>query len=119
MKTAEEMELKISNVLRIGVYIAGGIILIGWLMAFNSNNNIFDVYKTYEEVDLITSLKAQVILQNWGRLITYLGLIVLILLPIIRVLMSVALFIKQKELKMALIGAIVFIGLLISFYQGL
>lgn len=119
MKDIERMEYKISNTLRIGVLIAGAIIFIGWAMHFNSKNEVFALYQTYEQVDLFTSLKAQIILQNWGRLICYFGLFLLILLPIIRVILSVFIFIKQKETKMALIGAIVFVGLLISFFQGL
>lgn len=113
------MELKIASILRYGVLIAGGIILTGWLLSFNPNNNLFDAYKTYEQVDLIVSIKAQVLLQNWGRLLTYFGLFLLILLPVIRVFLSMILFFKHQEKQMALIGAIVFIGLLISFYQGL
>lgn len=119
MKDLETMELKISKFLRLGVIISGIIILVGWMMSFKPSNDPFINLQSYSNLNLIDSLQMHAILQNWGKLITYLGLSILISLPVIRVFLSVILFIKQKEKIMALLGAIVLIGLILSFSLGI
>jgi uncharacterized membrane protein len=119
MKDLETMELKISKFLRIGVVISGITIAIGWAMAFRMSSDPFANLQSYSPLNLIDSLQMHAILQNWGHLIAYLGLMILISLPVLRVFLSVFLFINQKEKKMALIGAIVLIGLILSFSLGI
>lgn len=114
----DRMELKISKFLRGGVIISGLVIAVGWSLSFKADSDPFAPLQTYRSLDLITSLKMNFLLEEWGKLITYAGLTVLISLPVIRVLLSVLLFIKQKEKTMALIGATVLIGLIISFSMG-
>lgn len=118
MKDLETMELKISKFLRAGVVISGIIILIGWAMSFKPDSDPFANLQTYSSFNLIDSLQMHAILQNWGKLIAYFGLTILISLPVLRVLLTVLLFIKQREKTMALIGAIVLIGLILSFSLG-
>ena len=113
------MELKISKFLRYGVIVSGIIIAIGWAMSFKPDADPFASLQTYESFNLIDSLQMHAILQNWGKLISYLGLTILISLPVLRVFLSVILFIVQKEKTMALIGAIVLIGLILSFSLGI
>ena len=119
MKDIETMELKISKFLRYGVITSGIIMATGWIFFFKSDSDPFKPLQTYSSLNLIDSLQMNFILQDWGKIISYLGLTVLILLPVIRVLLSTILFIKQKEKAMALIGAIVLIGLIISFSLGM
>ena len=118
MKDLETMELKISKFLRIGVIVAGAIIAIGWVMSFKPDSDPFANLQTYSSFNLVDSLQMHAILQNWGKIISYFGLTILISLPVTRVFLSVILFIKQKEKAMALIGAIVLIGLILSFSLG-
>ncbi len=118
MNELERMELKISKFLRIGVIISGAIITLGWAMSFRADYDPFENLKTYHQISLIDSFQIQFMLENWGRLIVYFGLMILISLPVLRVLLSVVLFVKQKEKKMALIGAIVLLGLILSFSLG-
>jgi uncharacterized membrane protein len=113
-----KMELKISKFLRNGVVVSGIIIAIGWAMSFKPDSDPFASLQTYESFNLIDSLQMHAILQNWGKLISYLGLTILISLPVLRVFLSMILFITQKEKTMALIGAIVLIGLILSFSLG-
>ena len=118
MNDLETMELKISKFLRIGVVISGLVITVGWLMAFKADSDPFAPLQTYQPYSLIDSLQMNVLLENWGKVIAYMGLTILITLPVIRVFLSIILFIKQKEKTMALIGAIVLIGLMLSFSLG-
>lgn len=118
MNDLETMELKISKFLRAGVAVAGLIIAIGWIMAFKADSDPFEPLQTYRPYSLIDSLQMNALLENWGKVITYMGLTILISLPVIRVFLSIILFVKQKEKTMALIGAIVLIGLILSFSLG-
>ncbi len=118
MNELERMELKISKFLRIGVVISGLIIAVGWIWSFDSSVDSFKNLQTYQPLNLIDSFEISFMLQYWGRMLCYLGLMILISLPVIRVLLSIFLFIKQKEKEMALIGAIVLIGLILSFSLG-
>jgi uncharacterized membrane protein len=119
MKDINLMELKISKFLRLGVLISGMIILIGWIMSFRPSSNPFLALQTYQSFNLLDSLQMHAILENWGMIIAYVGLSILISLPVLRVLLTTLLFIRQKEKTMALIGAIVFIGLILSFSFGI
>jgi uncharacterized membrane protein len=114
----ERMELKIAKFLRVGVVVSGITMLIGWAWSFKVNVDPFASLQTYSSLTFVQSIKVCLLLRYWGRLLIYLGLIILISLPIIRVILSTYLFIKQKEKTMALIGAIVMLGLILSFSLG-
>jgi uncharacterized membrane protein len=119
MNDIEKMELAIAKFLRIGVIIAGLVIAIGWLLTLKVAANPFIDLQQYSELPLIQSLKMQFLLQNWGMIISYLGLALLISLPVLRVLLSAFLLIMQKEYLLAIIAGIVIIGLMISFGLGI
>jgi len=119
MNDINTMELKISKFLRGGVILSGIIIAIGWAMSFKGDTNPFTPLQTYSPLNLVDSIQMQAILQNWGKIIAYLGLTILISLPVIRVFLSILLFIKQKEKAMALLGFIVLLGLILSFSLGI
>jgi len=118
MNELERMELKISKFLRVGVLISGITIAAGWIWSFDPNADPFANLQTYRPLNLMDSFEISFMLQYWGRMLCYLGLFFLISLPVIRVLLSILLFIKQKEKAMALIGAIVLVGLILSFSLG-
>ncbi len=119
MNGVERMELKISRFLRWGVISAGSVIAIGWIMSFKADSDPFAPLQTYQQLTLLQGLKVQIILENWGKLIAYVGLGMLISLPVIRVILSVILLLKSKEKTMALIGALVLVGLILSFSLGI
>jgi uncharacterized membrane protein len=52
-------------------------------------------------------------------LLSYAGLIALISLPVLRVLLTMILFLKQKEYILAVVAALVLIGLFVSFTFGM
>ncbi len=112
------MEVRIAKFLRAGVVVSGIFITIGWLWSFKSDYDPFAPLQSYSPLSLMDSLEVSFMLKYWGRIVSYIGLIILISLPVLRVFLSVILFIKQKEKTMALIGAIVLIGLILSFSLG-
>jgi uncharacterized membrane protein len=119
MKDINKMELLISKFLRLGVIISGLIILSGWLMSFEADRNPFISLQSYQHFSLINSLEMNFILNNWGKVISYFGLMMLISLPTLRVFLSMILFIRHKEKMMAFLSLIVFIGLILSFLMGI
>ncbi len=119
MRDIDKMELLISKFLRFGVIVSGLIILSGWLMSFEADRNPFTSLQSYQHLSLINSLEMNFILNNWGKVISYLGLMMLISLPILRVFLSMILFIRHKEKIMALLSLVVFIGLILSFLMGI
>ena len=114
----ERMELKISKFLRAGVVVSGFFIAVGWVWSFKSDVDPFAYLQTYHPLSLMDHLEISFMLEYWGKMVSYFGLALLISLPVIRVFLSVILFIKQKEKAMALIGATVLIGLVLSFSLG-
>lgn len=118
MNEIETMELKIAKFLRAGVVVSGITMLVGWVWSFRVGHDPFAPLQEYSSLTLYQSIAVCLMLKYWGRLLIYLGLTILISLPVIRVILSVVLFIKQKEKAMALIGAIVLVGLILSFSLG-
>lgn len=119
MDQLESLELKISKFLRIGVFVAGFLMLIGWLAQLFYNGQSFDRFKIYQAASLDKTLKMAVANNSFFELIAYLGLIILISLPITRVLLTALLFLKQKEYLLAGIASFVLIALIISFSLGI
>jgi uncharacterized membrane protein len=119
MKDLENLELKISKFLRLGVIVAGIFMLIGWLASFDPSSNPFVSFAEYDKLPLQYAIAIYYQNQQWGVLISYVGLFCLISLPIIRVLLTSIIFIKQKELTLASIAGVVLVGLVLSFVLGI
>ena len=119
MDTIENLELKIAKLLRIGVIIAGLLMLVGWLMQVKLYGNPFFNFQTYDEIPLLELFKFHLKTRQWGALISYSGLIVLISLPLIRVILTTYLLLRQKEYHLAVIAFTVMIGLVLSMSLGI
>lgn len=119
MDRIETLELKISKFLRFGVIISGIFILAGWFLNFKLSGNPFYTFDTYDQIPLKDLIEFHLKNRNWGHLISYLGLIILIFIPIVRVILTVVLFFQEKEYMLSLIGIFVFIGLLLSMFLGI
>jgi uncharacterized membrane protein len=113
------MELKLAKLLQRGVLISGLMLLVGWMSSFELNHNPFNNLKIYHHISLIKGLEIAFMLEEWGRLLSFLGLGVLITLPTLRVMMTIMLFIKDNEKTMAAVASLVFLGLIYSFGLGL
>lgn len=113
-----ELELFISKLLRIGVLIAGFFLLIGWMSQFQFIGNPLEKLEHYQQISFVDSFRQCWERQQWGLVMAYVGLCVLISLPIVRVFMTAFLFFRRREFLMASAATFVFIALLLSFLLG-
>ena len=114
----EALELKIAKLLRLGVIIAGFLMLIGWLMQVQFDSNPFLAFRQYVNIPLFVGVANDWQTSNWAALISYAGLLVLISLPILRVLMTAILFTKQGEKVLASVAFFVFTAIIVSCCLG-
>ena len=115
----ETLELKISKFLRWGVLFAAILMLIGWILQFKWSGNPFFHFEVYDQIPFSSQIFFHYRKEHWGHLLSYAGLIVLISLPLIRVLLTAILFLKQKEFALAIIAFLVLLGLIVSFTFGI
>jgi uncharacterized membrane protein len=113
------LELRISLLLRWGVLLAGAFMLIGWASMLDFTQNPLAAFQDYKSESLHESLLNALTQNQWGLLIAYAGLTILISLPLLRVLMTAVLFVKQKETVLAAIAFFVFATLILSFSLGI
>jgi hypothetical protein len=118
MNELESLELKIAKFLRYGVLAAGLLMLIGWGASIPHAVDPFAHLKQHTASPLMDRLTVHVMAGEWPSILAYAGLSLLIALPLIRVLLTAILFIKQKELLLAGIASLVLIGLFLSFSLG-
>lgn len=119
MDQLESLELRISKFLRLGVLVAGLFMLIGWISQSINQPDSLVALKTYHSSTLSETLSNAWTTSSWGVLISYLGLAILISLPITRVFLTAVLFLKQKEYLLAGIAAFVLVALIVSFSLGI
>lgn len=119
MDELELLELQISKFLRFGVLVAAVFMLVGWISQLIFQDHSFELLKTYHSVSLGDTLATAFSHNQWSELIAYLGLIILISLPITRVFLTAFLFLKQKEYLLAGIASFVLIALIVSFSLGI
>lgn len=113
------LEVGIAKLLRVGVILSGLLMLIGWMLEIQFTENPFLVYQTYQKVTLVEHLSQALQEHSWGIVFSYLGLFVLISLPILRVLATAFLFIKRKDWLLAAMAVFVLSVLLGSFFMGI
>ena len=119
MENLEQLELKISKFLRFGVILAGALMLIGFVLGFYPEANPFLHFSQYDELPFKEIVSLHFKRRHFGPLISYTGLIILILLPVIRVFLTGILFLRAGEKIMSLLAIIVLMALLISFSFGI
>ena len=92
--------------------------LAGWMSQISFTRNVFLEFQTYHDARLFQVLSEALRDQRWGTLITYTGMVILISLPLLRVLMTFAVFLKTRDYKMAGLSALVLLGLAVSLLLG-
>jgi len=113
------LELRIAKLLRYGVMLAGVLMFAGWMTMLDFSQNPLQAFHVYKDISLRQSLQEAWRDQVWGLLAAYIGLMLLISLPLMRVLLTAILFWKQKEKGLSLIAFFVFAALIISFSLGI
>lgn len=114
----KDFELTISKVLRVGIMIVAVFLFVGWILQINLSENVFLQFQDYKEKNFLETLQLAWAENSWGVLVSNLGLIVLVALPVVRVLMTMYLFALQKDFKMMAITLIVLLGLVLSVLLG-
>jgi|SRR5690606_4059464 len=112
-----DLELRISKVLRMGVLLSGLLLLLAWVLNTIDGTSLF-IFKDYDHLELLSQLSIAYRNKQWGILIGFLGLGSLILLPVLRVTLTSILFFTEKEHKIGSISLLVLILLFISFLLG-
>jgi len=116
--TIQDLELKISKLLRAGVVISGIVISIGWVWSVIANGADLFQYKQYHAVSLVDSVRNCLAMGDYASLVVYAGLAILVMLPAARVLLTGVLFLTQKEKILGWVAISVFVVLVTSFLLG-
>jgi len=124
-KPVGPIELLIGRLLRIGVIVSLIIIILGVFLIFNTHpsylNSSADLKRLISPGAAFPKTLEAVstgLLVMQGKAVVMVGLLLLMLTPILRVAMSLVLFILQRDLKFTFITGTVLIVLMISFLLG-
>lgn len=113
------LELIISQLLRGGVLISGMLLFVGWIWMWTDGKDIGGNLSEYNPQAFTDTLQWGMIMQDRGLLISMLGLIFLVLLPVLRVFLTGVLFLWQKEFRLGIMAFVVFAILVGSFFLGI
>lgn len=119
MNRLASLELKISVFLRIGVIFSGLTMFAGWMAHLDLSENIFFNFQTYDKIPTIDLLKYHLHRKDWGVLLSYIGLISLICLPITRVLLTSVVLFGKKDFFLGMSALIVFLTIIGSIILGI
>lgn len=114
-----DLELTISQILRGGVLFAGIFLLTGWVWMWLRDGDNLQSFRTYEPRPFVENIQWALVMNDRALLIAQFGLVVLVCLPLVRVLMTAILFLKQKDKGLALMALAVFVALVGSFLLGI
>ena len=117
--SVHELELIISQILRGGVLFSGVFLLAGWLWMWYRDGDKLQNFTSYEPRPLIENVQWALVMNDRALLISLFGLVTLVCLPLVRVLMTGVLFIKQKDKGLAAMAFAVFFVLVGSFLLGI
>ncbi|MEK2645649.1 DUF1634 domain-containing protein [Bdellovibrio sp. BCCA] len=114
-----QLEIRISQFLRGGVLFAGALLFVGWVWMLINSGDVLSTFSEYHPQSLSESIQWALIMNDRALLMSFFGLVVLVTLPVIRVLMTGILFIRQKDYRLAIMAFAVFFVLIASFTLGI
>jgi uncharacterized membrane protein len=122
---ARQVELVISNLLRVGVVVSLCVVLFGTVVSFVHNP---DYVLRPEVLDRVSGKTAQFphtvgdvlrgLIEFRGKAIVMFGLLILIGTPVLRVAVSIVGFVYERDAKYVVFTAIVLALLILSFFIG-
>ena len=115
----DRLELKISKFLRAGVVVAGALLAVGWAGSGLTGHAGLGALAHYANVPLMTDWRTSWAAGEWFRIISYVGLLVLIALPFTRVVLTAVLFLRQREWVLAAVATFVSLALIGSVVLGI
>lgn len=113
------LELIISKLLRVGVMTAGVCLLVGWIGMWLKNGSMLSGFHVYEPEPLLEKIQWALLMRDRSLMMAMIGLVLLVCLPLVRVLLTGILFIRQKDYKLAVMAFAVFATLVASFFLGI
>lgn len=113
------LELRISYLLRYGVLLAGLFLFIGWMVSLVTHGDLLSTFSVYTPVSLPETTRIALAANDWGKLTALFGLGLLVTLPVVRVLLTGFLFLKEKDYLLAVLAFVVFAVLIASFSLGI
>jgi uncharacterized membrane protein len=108
----KDLEIIMGNLLRYGVLLSAGIVLVGAVIYLKQHASDTSRYTSFEgEPERLTNYKQiwRTALQGRGRSIIQLGLLFLIATPIARILFSIVGFLLEKDVLYTILTIIVLI----------
>lgn len=114
-----KLELIISKLLRVGVMTAGVCLFVGWVGTLMNHGSMLSSFHVYEPEPLLEKIEWALLMRDRSLLMAMIGLIILVCLPLVRVLLTGILFIRQKDYKLAMMAFAVFATLVASFFLGI
>ncbi|MNK97000.1 hypothetical protein D3C87_1173120 [compost metagenome] len=114
-----KLELIISKLLRVGVMTAGVCLLVGWIGMWMQHGSMLSSFHVYEPEPLFEKIQWALLMRDRSLLMATIGLVFLVCLPLVRVLLTGILFIRQKDYKLAVMAFAVFATLVASFFLGI
>jgi uncharacterized membrane protein len=115
----EALEWKIGRFLRYGVFTSAFFLTLGWAGEYKRAPHAIEHFQVYRPLSLIRMVEQALIAHDVYRLLTLFGFATLIALPIIRVLLTGYLFLRNRDWSMAAMAIFVFGVLTLSFFLGL
>lgn len=112
------LELAISNFLRYGVLVSAILLGLGWILQIIQSGDVLANFQSYHPESLRIIIDKAITTKAYGILLSVAGLGVLVSLPILRVMLTAYLFIKQRDHYLAAMAVFVFAVLLGSFFLG-
>ncbi|CDZ24075.1 putative membrane protein [[Clostridium] cellulosi] len=113
-KEIEDLELAISKVIKYGVLASAAIMLIGLIIFLVTGSSGYP--GSYYPTSLVEIFQGLIAFKPYAMMMF--GLFLLILTPVLRVGVSILLFLKEKDYTFVRITTLVFIILIISFLLG-
>jgi uncharacterized membrane protein len=110
----QEIELEIGKILRIGVVVAAVVILFGLVLTFATGTTGYPAGVHPHRI--MSILRGTVQLKPYAVLMT--GIFLLILTPVLRVVVSIYAFIKEKDRLYAIITSVVLVILAFAMVLG-
>jgi uncharacterized membrane protein len=116
---AKDIERHISTLLQRGALLSGLLLSVGWISNYLDKGDQLHEFTSYKIQKLPETLHWIVLAQDKASMFSYLGVVALLLIPLIRVLLSSILFFRKKEYILAVVSMTVFCLLILSFQLGL
>lgn len=119
LKELHKLELIISKMLRVGVMTAGACLLMGWVGMWLQNGSQLSSFTVYQPEPFLEKIEWAILTRDRALMMSLIGLIILVVLPLVRVLLTGILFLFQHDYKLAVMAFGVFATLVASFFLGI